>query len=213
MNGLRMVRFGAASLALLAVHGVAMAADPAADGGHHAAAGGHGPANPLAFPWPQYVAAIVLFGVAFLVLSKTAWPKVMKGLEDRENKIREEIAAAEDARKHADVAMKEYQSKLAEARAEAARLLSETKAEQARLAADLKVKAEAELNELRESARRSIEAAKRAALAEIYGETVALSTQIASKILQRELNPQDQRKLVEETIHEFTGSQMAGTRG
>jgi F-type H+-transporting ATPase subunit b len=192
---------GIASLIALTAGGVALAAEAGEGGG-----GG----DVMALPPVQYLAAIILFILAYMILSKGAWPKIMKGLEDRENKIREEIAAAEDARKQADTAMQEYQTRLAEAKAEAAKLLAETKAEQSRLAADLKVKAEAELNELREQARQGIEAAKRAAINEIYRDTVTLSTMVAEKILQRELNEADQRQLVEETLGEFTGRQAAG---
>ncbi len=200
-----LISTGIAAFTGLAVQGMAFAAEAAGAGGGDAHGG-----DPMAFPLVQYLTAIILFILAYFILSKGAWPKIMKGLEDRENKIREEIAAAEDARKQADNAMQEYQTRLAEAKAEAAKLLAETKAEQSRLAADLKVKAEAELTELREQARQGIEAAKRAAMNEVYRDTVMLSTRVAEKILQRELNESDQRQLVEETLGEFTGRQVAG---
>ncbi|MEO1129493.1 MAG: F0F1 ATP synthase subunit B [Planctomycetota bacterium] len=165
-----------------------------------------GPGDVVAInPW-QFAAALIVFGASVFVLQKTAWPKILGGLEERENKIREEIFAAEEARKRADAALKDYEASLAEARAEANRMIEATKAEQARMAADLRAKAEAEVTQLRESAMRGIEAAKRAALSEIYAETADLSTRVAAKILERDVNEDDQRRLVDESVNEYTST-------
>ncbi len=160
-------------------------------------------AGVMDFDLVQYLAAIGVFIVALAVLSRTAWPKISKGLEDRENKIRNEINSAEEARKRADDALKQYEKSLAEAKAEAARMIESTKAEQSRLAADLRVQAEVEITALREGAMRSIDAAKRAALAEIYDHAADLATSVASKVLDREVNAQDQQRLIEQSMAEF----------
>lgn len=151
-----------------------------------------------------YASAVLVFVAAYLILSKTAWPKITGALDARDEKIRSEIKAAEEARARANDALKEYEKSLSQARAEAARLIEETKAEQTRLAADLRVKAEAEVTAMRESALRSLDAAKNAAVVEIYTEAAMLSSQIAAKILQREVNADDQRRIVEESVAEYT---------
>lgn len=160
--------------------------------------------NPMAFDLLQFVMAIVVFGVAFFILSKTAWPRIIKGLEERENKIRSEVFAAEEARKRAAETLSEYEKSVAEARAEAQRMIEQTRAEQARLAADLKIRAEKELGEMRDQARQSIEAAKKAALADVYAEAANLATAVASKILQREVSAGDQGRLIEESVQQYT---------
>lgn len=152
----------------------------------------------------QFGTAIVVFLLAFGVLSQTAWPKITKGLSEREGKIRSEIEAAEQARKAANQALRDYEKSLAEARAEAQAMIDQTKAEQVRMAAEQRVKAEAEIAEMRASALSSIDAAKRAAVSDLYAEAAAIATSAASKILQREVNEQDQRRIVEESIAEFT---------
>ncbi|MCA9292674.1 MAG: F0F1 ATP synthase subunit B [Phycisphaerales bacterium] len=171
---------------------------------HGASEHGGGVVNPLDFQIVPFITAIVVFGVAFFILSKMVWPKIVKGLDDRDAKIRGEILAAEEARKRADDALKEYERSLAQAKAEAAAMVEQTKAEQSRLAADLRAQAEAELNELRDGARRNIEAAKRAAIAELGQHATNLAIVAAEKILQRELNDRDQARLVEETLAEIT---------
>lgn len=146
------------------------------------------------------VVTLVIFGIVFAVLATKVWPKIVKGLDDRANKIREEIAAAEAARKQAKDALEQYERSLADARAEAQRMLEKTKAQQQALADELKAKSETELNAMRDRARRDIDAAKRAAVAEIYEHAATAATAIAGKILQREVNVRDQQRLIEETV-------------
>src|SRR5262249_31820493 len=142
------------------------------------------------------IAALVVFTIVLAILGKFAWPRINKGLSERENKIREEIAAAEAARKQAKDALNQYEKSLADARAEAQRMLEKTKAQQQALAEELKAKADTELAAMRDRARRDIESAKRAAIGEIYEEAASAATRIAAKILQREVNARDQQRLI-----------------
>ncbi len=162
------------------------------------------------FRWVTFVAALLAFGVTFFILAKFAWPKILGSLDEREAKIREEIESAERARKSADEALKEYEASLAQARARADAMIEETKAEQSRMAAKLREESEAELNQMRNAARRDIDAAKRAAVAEVYQEAAMVASAVAEKILQRELNEHDQQRLVEETLGEI-GREYAGS--
>lgn len=167
----------------------------------HAAA-----ANPVAFNWVPFVAALVIFVIVLGVLSTAVWPKILKGLDDRANKIREEIFAAEESRKKAAEMEAGHSRELAAAKAEAQRLIEQTRAEAARTAADLKVKAEADIAQMMEQARTSIDAAKKAAVQDIYNEAAGIATAAASKILERELNPADQARLIENSLTEFRGA-------
>jgi len=176
----------------------------AGQAGDHA---GHAP-TPGVLPTPgegivPMIVSLVVFGAVLLILSKTAWPKIVKGLKDREQKIRNEIEAAEMAQKQAKSALEQYEKNLAEARAEAQKMLEQARAQQQQISADLKAKADVELTQMRERARRDIDVAKRAALNEIYEESARIATSIAAKILQREVTPGDQSRLVEESLREL----------
>ncbi len=144
--------------------------------------------------------ALVVFVIVAALLGAFVWPKIAGALDERANKIREEIESAEMARKQAKDALEQYQKSLADARAEAQKMLEDTKAQQARLAADLKAKADTELGAMRERAMRDIEAAKRAAVGEIYNDASNLATMIAGKILRRQISDNDQQQLVEESL-------------
>lgn len=176
-----------------------------AEGDH----GGHGDAhaaNPLAGVDEGFwtgVTAIVLFIIVFGLLSTMVWPKIVAGLDERNNKIVGEIAAAEQARKQAKDALDEYEKNLAAARAESQKMLEETRAQQSQLAAQLKANADAELGAMREKALAEIEAAKKQALGELYSESVNLATTMAGKILQRQVTVDDQQRLMDESIAEM----------
>ncbi len=178
----------------------------------HAAApaeGDHGEshaANPLASVDEGFwtgVTAIVLFLVVFGLLSTMVWPKIVKGLDERNEKIVGEIAAAEEARKQAKDALDEYEKNLAEARAESQRMIEETRAQQSQLAAQLKANADKELSAMREKALAEIDSAKKQALGELYNESVNLATVMAGKILQRQVTAEDQQRLMDESIEEM----------
>lgn len=181
-------------------HAVDTHATAAADHG-----GGHA-ANPLANPKEGLatgITAIVLFVIVFGLLSTMVWPKIVSGLDERNEKIVGEIAAAEQARMQAKEALNEYEKNLAEARAESQKMLEETRAQQSQLAAQLKANADAELGAMREKALAEIEAAKKQALGELYNESVNLATTMAGKILQRQVTADDQQRLMDESIAEM----------
>ena len=176
-----------------------------------AAAEGDDPAkNPAYFNLVQFGTAIVVFLIVLGVLSQVVWPRILGGLDARREKIRSEIEKAEKARADADEALKSYEKSLAEAKQRAHEMIEETKAEQSRMAAKLRAESEAELTELKNAARRDIDAAKRAAVAEVYREAAEVSAAVAEKILRRELNDQDQSRLVEETLAEIGREYQAG---
>ncbi len=152
------------------------------------------------------ITAVIVFFIVLAVLQVKVWPIITKGLDERAAKIRDEIAAAEEARKQAAEALESYQQSLAQARAEAQAMLEETKAQQATLAAELKAKADKELAEMRDKARRDIETARRAALNDIYAQSATLATQIASKILAREVSTEDNQRLVDESLAQLANS-------
>lgn len=152
---------------------------------------------------PTAITSLLVFVICASVLGAYVWPKISGGLEDRTNKIREEIASAEAAREQAKSALEEYEKSLAQANAEAQRMLDETKTKQAELAAELRAKADRELTQMREKAMRDIETARKAAVSEIYAESVNLATAMAGKILAREVTAGDRDRLLEESLAEL----------
>jgi F-type H+-transporting ATPase subunit b len=153
--------------------------------------------------WLPGVTALVVFGIAFAVLGTVVWPKITKALDDREKKIRDEIASAEAARKQAEAAQREYQDSLTKAREEANQMIAKARADAKAVADELRTRNEAELADMKTRATRDIEAAKQSAIGSLHAEASNLAVAIAGKILQREINPRDQQHLMDESIKEL----------
>lgn len=152
---------------------------------------------------PAMIAAIIMFCLLFFLLKKLAWGAILKGLNDRETKIRTEIESAENARAQATRALEEYQKELAKARTESSAMIQQARADAQRVADELRSKNEAELASMKNKAKEEIEAAKRAALTELYAQTAMLATQVAGRILHREIKPADHARLVEESLSQI----------
>ncbi len=154
----------------------------------------------------QSIAAILAFLILLAVLSKYAWAPIITSLQDRENRIREDLRSAERASREAQSTLTEYQKQLADARQESQRIVAEARAVAQQAANADKARIEAEITSMKASAKADIAAAKEAALADIYAQSASLSTAIAGKILQRELNPADQQTLVNQSLDQLRSS-------
>jgi F-type H+-transporting ATPase subunit b len=150
------------------------------------------------------ITAIVVFLVAFAFLAIVVWPKITKGLDERNEKILSEIRAAEAAQAKAKAAQVEFEKRLEEARAEADRTVRAARAEAERQAEELRARAAKELEDMKNRATQELEGAKRAALSEIHAMAAGLATTVAGKILKREIQAGDQKRLVEESLSELS---------
>ncbi len=169
-------------------------------------ASSEGGADPVAFQALPAITAVVVFGAAFLILAKFVWPTIVKGLDDRNAKIVGEIKAAEDAREAAKAAQAEFEKRLASAREEAANMIKQARADAQRVADELKARNEQELAERVARANADIEAARKAAVAEMHAQAGLLATDIAARILKRQVNDQDNQRLVAESLSELASS-------
>ena len=146
---------------------------------------------------------LVIFLLVVLILGKFAWGPLLSGLQQREEFIRRSLQEAKDDREAAEARLAEYETKLAAAGAKATQIVDEGKrnAEQAR--ASIEEKARDEADKMVERARREIDLAKQTAIKDLYATSSELATEIASRILQRELNARDHERLISESIKEL----------
>ena len=198
-----------ASLLLLADEAAHAAGDHGHDHGDHGHHAEHLPLtgvleNPAGQMYPV-IATIVVFLLVFGILATVVWPKILGGLEDRQQKIQGDIEQAEQSRAEAEKAKADFEAQLAEARKQAAETVAQAKADAQRVADELRAANDAELTQLRTKAMADIESAKSAAVAEIHAEAGSLATAVASKILGREITVADQQQLVQESLAEMKG--------
>jgi F-type H+-transporting ATPase subunit b len=187
----------------------AHAADPAAAHGEAAGHDTHTAIDDRLVPIPpsretivSAVWVIVIFVVMLAILYPTAWKNVLAGLKKREERIRRDIADAEASRAKAETTLREYNQQLATAENKIRDMLAKAQADGERIATNLRTQAQTESEEIKNRANREIEAAKNQALAEVYEQTANLATNVAEKILRRNLNADDQRDLVGRSLEQ-----------
>ena len=151
----------------------------------------------------QSGAAIVAFLIVLVILTKYAWKPILTGLQDRENKIRQDLAQAEAANKSAQQTLADYERKLTEAHAEARKLLEQAKVDADKVRQRLAGETEAEIAKLRERAAAEIGQAKSQAVQELYSRAAELSVVFAEKVLQRNITDADTQSLVNNSLREL----------
>ena len=156
-----------------------------------------GPTSPFVLPEPGLIIwTWIVFVVLFLTLKKFAWPGILKATEEREQKIKGQLADAERLNGEARAALAEGQRLQAEARSTAQSLLAESRAavEKDRAASVDKIKAEQDA--LVDRARRDIAAEKDKAIAELRREAVDLALGAAAKVIGQRLDSDADKKIV-----------------
>lgn len=138
----------------------------------------------------------VVFIVLFFLLWKFAWPAILKATEDRENRIKEQLAEAERLNGEAKAAIAAGQKLSLDARVEAQQLLAEARAAVDKERATLVDRVKQEQDALLERTRREIASEKDKALLELRREAVDLALGAASKLIGQRLDAEADRRLV-----------------
>ncbi len=143
---------------------------------------------------------LVIFGLVILVLGKFAWKPILGGLQQREDFIRTSLTQAKQDREAAEARLKEYSDKLIAARSEATAIVDEARRDAEVVKRRFQEETRTEANLTIERAKREIGLAKETAVKELYSLTAQLTTQVAGKILEREIQPADHERLIRDSI-------------
>jgi F-type H+-transporting ATPase subunit b len=143
---------------------------------------------------------LIIFGLVILVLGKFAWKPILGGLQQREEFIRASLTQAKADREAAEAQLKQYSDKLVSARAEASAIVDEARRDAEEVKRKFQAETSAEANRTIERARREIKIAQETAVKELYVLTARLTTEVAGKILEREIQPADHDRLIRDSI-------------
>jgi F-type H+-transporting ATPase subunit b len=146
----------------------------------------------------------ISFVVLVFLLWKFAWPGIKNGMENRSERIRRDLSEAESARTQAEQVLAGYQSQLADARNESARIIEEARQTADSMRRDLQQRAEADVAEMRQKAAADIEAAKAQAVADLQAEVASLAIGAAEQVVERSLDRETNVALVERYIQQVS---------
>ncbi len=140
---------------------------------------------------------LVIFVLVFLVLKTFAFGPITKAVADREQALLDAIEAAKKDRDDAAKLLAEHRAAIEAARNEAQRFIAEGRAQAEKLKSDMLEQTHAQQAELLERARRDIDAEKTKAIDELRREAIDLALAGASKVIEKNLDDAQNRKLVE----------------
>ena len=150
---------------------------------------------------------IACFVLLVLVLSKTAWKPLLKAVEDRENALRRDREAAENARAEAEKRKGKLEIKFAEIKAELSRRLDSAKAEGEKEKERIVEEARRSAALIVEMAKREIDSQKNEAVRELREKVVGLALAASEKLLEKHLDPKTNSHLVARSMEELEKSQ------
>jgi F-type H+-transporting ATPase subunit b len=145
---------------------------------------------------------LVAFIVLMLLVSKYALRPMLNTMQQRQEHIEGQIKAAEKSRKEAEELIEEQREALEKARKEAKEIIDRAKAQKDREAEEIIAKAQERAERMIKEATNEIEREKEKALASLRSEVGALSVQLASKLIEKELDGKGQAELVESYLEQ-----------
>lgn len=183
--------------------------ETAGEPGDEAHAGDHGEGEAGLFSGNigNAVWTLVIFAALLYVLGKFAWGPILEGLQGREQFIRESLQQAKTERDEAHSLLEKYEEKLAEARGEVEEILDEARRDASAVRQREEQKAKEEAEKMLARAKREIDIATETAVKNLYAQASRLSVDVAQKILQRELKPEDHARLIDDAVRSFESRQ------
>lgn len=140
---------------------------------------------------------LLVFVVLYFVLRRYAFPVITAAVEAREKALEDAIEGAKRDREEAARLLADQREQIEAARTEAQRFIAEGRAAGEKIRAEMLEQTRIQQQELLERARRDIEAEKERAIAELRREAVELAIAGAGKVIEKNLDDQSNRRLVE----------------
>ena len=154
----------------------------------------------LSFDPGLFMWTIVTFFIVLFILKWKAWGPLMSALDRREDDIRKALASAEKAKEEADKVAEDYDKMIRKAQSEAQKIVAESKATGERVREEIKETAEKEARQILDKAQVQIDSEKEKAVKEIKSVIVDFSIQAASKVIEKNLESEDNRRLINDTL-------------
>ena len=158
--------------------------------------------NPLLPETNEIIWGALGFLVVFFFIWKFGLPQMRTAMNNRTEKIRGDLQAAEDQRSEADSVLADYRAQLNDAKSEAGRIIEEARQAADQIKRDQEARLQSELAELRTRAIADIDGAKAQAMNDLRGEVAQLAIGAAETVVQRNLDPATQTQLVEDYINQ-----------
>ena len=141
--------------------------------------------------WLLLTLAVIYFGIG-----KAMLPKIMSTMDARDQRIADDLAAAEAARRAADATEEAYRTRMNESRGEALKLTGAAKQQSARATEARVAEADQAIRTKVEAAEAQLRSAKNAALADIESVAAEAAREMVAKLAGVTVSPQEAAEAV-----------------
>ena len=154
------------------------------------------------------IAQVLNFIILLAILAKFCYKPLLKVMDDRRNRIINNLDSAEQTRLEAEELKKQYApeelkkqyaQQLADARAEATAIVDKATKIGQKLHDDYMSQAQEEKEQLMATAREHIEQEKQQAMLDVRTEVISLATEIAGKVVSEKLTGAEDQALIAKT--------------
>jgi len=161
-------------------------------------------------PWLNYPGLelwkfvnLLIFVICVLLLHRRFGRPVREALRSRGERIKHDLARAQDERNQALAKLAEVEARFAELDAEVTAIKERAKVEGEAERERIQLATEEEISRIREQAKREIESAGKAARHELRRFAATESVRLAEEILKTEIGPDDDARLTSQSVREF----------
>jgi F-type H+-transporting ATPase subunit b len=149
---------------------------------------------------PVLVAQLVNFTILLVLLRMFAWGPLTKMLDERREKIRESLAAADQAKAEVAESGRQAQEAIEAARREGQQLIAQSQEIANRIQADARTQAQTESEAALVRARSEIQLERDTAIAELRKEFADLTIAAAEKVISGSLDRTAHKRLIDEAL-------------
>jgi len=139
---------------------------------------------------------IIFLGVMF-ILTRYAFKPITRAVEAREQALEDAIEGAKRDREEAARLLEEHKKLVAQAHADAQRFVVEGRVAGEKVRAEILEQAHREQQQVLDRARQEIESERQQAMVELRRDAVNLAVRGASKVIEKNLDDETNRKVVE----------------
>jgi F-type H+-transporting ATPase subunit b len=152
---------------------------------------------------------VITFLIVFFVLRKLAFGRIQALIDQRRDRIKEALDAADRAREESRELLEEHRALIADARSQSEAILAEARKDGEAQRERARTEASADLERRLEENRREIEAENRRLVEQIRREVIELTLIASEKVTGKVLTADDQRRLIDEAVAEIDFDRLA----
>lgn len=151
---------------------------------------------------PQLIAQIVGILVLLFILKKLLYGPLLKVIDERSERIKESLEAAERTKEEAAANQEQMQEDLQKAREEGQQMIAQARDVAARFRDEEMAKAREEIAAERSKAETDIQRERDAAIEDLRREFAGLAISAAEQVVERSLSETDHRDIIDKVLEE-----------